>query len=179
MGSHSPRDFDVLSSDEKRSGVEERWVSFQPYLLSKGYQLRPRYRPDWVPSWKVDTTRHPSDCEDSKDSMPVRVLDAIRTKDDLQVIIKMLVPRQGEGQSELAVLEYFSSPELKGHPDNHVVRLLDSFPIPGKESGHFIVMPLLGEFRDPPFKTIAEIHDFLQQIFKAIISIRLPDVMLI
>ncbi|KAF8733283.1 Protein kinase domain, partial [Rhizoctonia solani] len=169
MDNHLQNTFDILSSDEKRSGVEERWVSFQPYLLSKGYRLRPRYQPNWVPSWKTNTDLCVSDCEDSKDSMPVRVLDATRAADNLQVIIKMLVPEQTEGQNELAVLERFSSPELKDHPDNHVVRCLDSFPIPGEQSGYFIVMPLLGGYRDPPFRTLAEVHDFLQQIFKGLI----------
>jgi hypothetical protein len=101
---------------------------------------------------------------------PVRVLDAIRIRDDRQVIIKMLIPRQREGQNELAVLEHFSSPGLNDLPDNHVVRCLDSFPIPGEESGRFIVMPLLGSYRDPPFINLAELHDFLHQMFKASIS---------
>ncbi|CAE6391391.1 unnamed protein product [Rhizoctonia solani] len=164
-----PNDVNIVSSDEKRSGVEEMWVSFQPYLLSKGYRLRPRYQPDWTPSWKAAAGLRSSDCEDSIDSMPVRVLDAIRIKDDRQVIIKVLVPRQEEGRNELAVLSRFSSQELKDHPDNHVVTCVESFPLPGEQSGHFIVMPLLGRYREPPFKTLAEIHDFLQQIFKGLI----------
>ncbi|CAE6361321.1 unnamed protein product [Rhizoctonia solani] len=161
--------FDILSSDEKRSGVEERWVSFQPYLHSKGYRLRPRYQPDWVPSWKTNTGLLASDCEDSIDCMPLRVLDATRIADDRQVIIKMLLPGHGQGQNELAVLARFSSPELKDHLDNHVVPCLDSFPMPGTESGSFIVMPLLGQYDEPPFKTLAEVHDFLQQLFKGLI----------
>lgn len=27
------------------------WVSHQPFLLLRGYKLRPRYDPNWVPSW--------------------------------------------------------------------------------------------------------------------------------
>jgi hypothetical protein len=61
-------EYDVVSSAEKRSGVEELWVSFQPFLLSKGYRLRPRYHPDWVPSWKGTGVRA-TYCEDSIDSM--------------------------------------------------------------------------------------------------------------
>ena len=38
----------TLSPDEKF------WASRQPYLESRGYLLRPRFRPGWVPSWKVD-----------------------------------------------------------------------------------------------------------------------------
>ncbi|KAF8748835.1 Protein kinase domain [Rhizoctonia solani] len=167
--------FDILSSYERRSGVEERWVSFQPYLLSKGYQLRPRYRPDWIPSWKINTSLLASDCEDSIDCMPLRVLDATQVASGRRVIIKMLVPEQGQGEDELIVLAHFSSLKLKDHQDNHVVPCLDSFPIPGVQSGSFVIMPLLGQYNKPPFKSLAEVHDFLQQLFKGLIFMHAND----
>ncbi|KAF8668560.1 Protein kinase domain [Rhizoctonia solani] len=167
-------EFDILSSDERRSGVEERWTSFQPYLLSKGYQLRPRYRPDWVPSWHINNSLHASDCEDSIDCMPLRVLDATQVVSGRQVVIKMIVPGHEQGENELAVLSHFSSPDLRSHPDNHVVPCLDSFPIPGIESGAFVAMPLLGKYYEPPLKSIAEVHDFLQQLFKVGVLTNLP-----
>lgn len=43
---------------------EQRWVTYYEYLLEKGYQLRPRFRPGWVHSWK-DTNIFPADCEDA------------------------------------------------------------------------------------------------------------------
>ncbi|CAE6472483.1 unnamed protein product, partial [Rhizoctonia solani] len=160
-----PPELNLLSSVDKRSGVEERWVSFQPYLLSKGYRLRSRYQPDWVPSWK-ETGLRPSYCEDSIDSRPIRILDAVRVTDGRQVIIKMLVPEQdGEGENELAILQHFSSPSLRDDPSNHVVPCLDTFIIPGVENGHFIIMPILGQFDEPAFGSIADIHNFLQQLF--------------
>lgn len=167
MSEHSADELD--STPDKRSGVEERWVSFQPYLLSKGYRLRPRYQPDWVPSW-TNTDLIPSRCEDSVDSTPIRVLDAIRIEDERQVLIKMVVPSQDnrEGEDELAVLQYFSSPPLKDDPSNHVVPCLDTFPIPGTDSGHFLVMPLLRRYEEPAFHNLAEVHDFLQQLFEGL-----------
>jgi hypothetical protein len=66
------------SSPEKLSDVEKRWVSYQPYLLSRGYQLRPRYRPGWVPSW-THTGANPYDCEDGINSL-VRVNNTPRSK---------------------------------------------------------------------------------------------------
>jgi hypothetical protein len=33
---------------------EVKWVNLQPYLLSRGYQLRPRYQAGWVGSWKAN-----------------------------------------------------------------------------------------------------------------------------
>ena len=31
--------------------LEMFWVRIYPFLLSRGYRLRPRYDPSWVPSW--------------------------------------------------------------------------------------------------------------------------------
>ncbi|KAG9098987.1 hypothetical protein FRC06_005777, partial [Ceratobasidium sp. 370] len=165
--------FDVLSplslGPEERSEAENRWVTFQPYLLSKGYQLRPRYQPDWVPSWKA-TGANPLSCEDSANSMPLRILDATRVGDQAQVVIKMLAPSDAdrEGEEELQILRHFSSPPFTNNPANHVVPCLDSFPIPGVEGGTFFVMPLLSRYTNPPFGDLSEIHDFLNQLFEGL-----------
>ncbi|ELU45142.1 Pkinase domain-containing protein [Rhizoctonia solani AG-1 IA] len=87
----------------------------------------------------------------------------------------MLVPEQGQGEDELIVLAHFSSLKLKDHQDNHVVPCLDSFPIPGVQSGSFVIMPLLGQYNKPPFKSLAEVHDFLQQLFKGLIFMHAND----
>lgn len=71
MSELSPQFFNIgitSSSPEQRTEAEERWVSYQPYLLSKGYQLRPRYREDWVPSWKTNG-KNSHDCEDKGDTL--------------------------------------------------------------------------------------------------------------
>ncbi|CAE6528324.1 unnamed protein product [Rhizoctonia solani] len=165
--------FDSLtigSTPEKRSEAEEKWVSFQPYLLAQGYRLRPRYQPNWTPSW-VNTNLKPRLCEDSLDCLPIRVLDATRIEDERQVKIKMVIPTaESEGAHEYALLQYFSTPPLKDNTSNHIVPLLDYFPIPGVESGYFIVMPLLSHYREVPFYNLAEIHDFFQQAFEGILS---------
>ncbi|ELU36548.1 Pkinase domain-containing protein [Rhizoctonia solani AG-1 IA] len=161
MNEQSFNDYDIVSSGNKRSGAEERWVSFQPHLLSKGYLLRPRYHPDWIPSWKTTGLRAEY-CEDSIDCMVWYTDHQIR-----QVMIKMLIPRQGEGENELPILQLFSSASLKDDPANHVVPCLETFPIPGDEPGHFIVMPLLGQYDEIRFERIQEIHDLLKQLFEA------------
>ncbi|QRV87122.1 kinase domain protein [Ceratobasidium sp. AG-Ba] len=162
---------------EERSEAEQRWVSFQPYLHSKGYRLRPRYQPDWIPSWTT-TSADPYDCEDSSNSLPLRRLDATRIADELQVVIKMLIPSSNdrEGDQELEILQHFSSPPLKNDPANHVVPCLDSFPIPDVEGGMFFVMPLLGKYKNPPFYSISEIHDFLVQIFEGLEFLHKHDI---
>jgi hypothetical protein len=40
---------------------EHFWVDQQPFLLSRGYTLRPRYDPAWVPSWKRPIDRYPAE----------------------------------------------------------------------------------------------------------------------
>ncbi|CAE7127526.1 unnamed protein product [Rhizoctonia solani] len=156
--------------DRLRSELEERWVSYQPYLLSKGYRLRPRYQPDWIPSWTIKDDIDSFSCEDSVDSMPVRVLDATRINDDYRVIIKMVTPsgKGQEGVEELELLRRFSSSPLRDDPSNHVVPCLDTFPIPDMD-GHFVVMPLLGTYSYPPFFNMAEVHAFLHQIFEGLL----------
>lgn len=54
---------------------EHFWVDLQPFLFSRGYRLRPRYDPDWIPSWHT-SKKWPHDCEDSIDSQ-VRFLYSI------------------------------------------------------------------------------------------------------
>lgn len=47
-----------------RRDWERFWVEHQPFLLSRGYRLRPRYDPDWIPSW-TKSKKYPTLCEDS------------------------------------------------------------------------------------------------------------------
>jgi hypothetical protein len=45
---------------------EKLWVSYCPFLVSRGYRLRPRYNPDWVPFWTLPgNKRNAVDCENS------------------------------------------------------------------------------------------------------------------
>ncbi|KAJ1303178.1 hypothetical protein OPQ81_011377 [Rhizoctonia solani] len=157
------------SGPEQRTEAEERWVSYEPYLLSKGYQLRPRYRQDWVPSWKTNG-KSPHDCEDKGDTLAIKVLDATRLSDNTQVILKLRVPSSEDrnGLEEIEILQRFSSPEFKDDPSNHVVPCLDVFPIPDVPGGSFIVMPLLSKYNLPEFWDLGEVHDFLEQIFEGL-----------
>jgi hypothetical protein len=98
---------------------------------------------------------------------PVRVLDATRVADGSRVMIKMLAPshRKQKDLEELDLLQHFSTSPFKDDSSNHVVPCLDSFPIPGVE-GCFVVMPLLGQYKNPPFYNLAEVHDLLLQLFE-------------
>lgn len=45
--------------------AEIYWRDRYLWLKEHGYLLRSRYHPEWVPSWKLDTTKHWYDAEDS------------------------------------------------------------------------------------------------------------------
>ncbi|KAF8500106.1 hypothetical protein JB92DRAFT_897848 [Gautieria morchelliformis] len=40
------------------------WADQYRWLKSQGYLLRPRYHPNWIPTWKR-TKKYVTDCEDS------------------------------------------------------------------------------------------------------------------
>jgi hypothetical protein len=50
IGAQRP-DLEFRKPGELRS-TEIAWRDRQPWLEEHGYTLRPRYRPDWTPSWK-------------------------------------------------------------------------------------------------------------------------------
>lgn len=41
---------------EQLDSSEIFWRDIQPWLQSRGYQLRRRYRPGWIPAWKQRKT---------------------------------------------------------------------------------------------------------------------------
>lgn len=43
---------------------EPDWMRYQPFLEERGYMLRPRYRPDWVPQM-LTPGKIPLECEDA------------------------------------------------------------------------------------------------------------------
>lgn len=47
----------TYDSRSKLQPHEEWWRDHYDWLKSKGYELRPRYRPGWTPSWKVTGRR--------------------------------------------------------------------------------------------------------------------------
>lgn len=54
-----------LYDGELTSG-EIWWRDHQVWLQERGYMLRPRYRPDWVPSWHKDGGAYYDSYEDGR-----------------------------------------------------------------------------------------------------------------
>ncbi|QRW27755.1 Tyrosine kinase specific for activated [Rhizoctonia solani] len=149
--------------------TELEWVTHQPYLKAKGYTLRPRYSPGWVPSWKSNG-RNPADCEDSWELPAIKTLDAIKDEDNKHVSIKKSIPstNDDEAQNELDILRYLSEDDQRDDPHNHGLQLLDHFPIPGSSNGSFLITPFLSDWDSIPFSRFSELTDFLQQILEGL-----------
>ncbi|KAI0066775.1 kinase-like protein [Artomyces pyxidatus] len=140
------------------------WRNQQRYLESRGYMLRPRLRPGWVPSWKTSGKR-PMHSEDSY-SLPVRPLlvDATRMSDGKLVYIK----RIHTGDQESTIAQMLLSGNLRDDPRNHSVPILEIFPDTNHEGYSFMVMPFLREMDRPPFSNVGEIVDFADQILEGL-----------
>ncbi|CAE6492037.1 unnamed protein product [Rhizoctonia solani] len=150
------------------NNTEQEWVAHEPYLKAKGYTLRPRYRPNWIPSWKLNG-KYPADCEDSWELPAVKTLDAVRCRDNKHVSLKKSIPSDDEeAQNELEILQYLSQDGIRDDPRNHALQLLDSFPIPGSTNGLFLVTPFLSDWDAVPFCRFSELMDFIQQILEGL-----------
>ena len=67
-------------------------------------------------------------------------------------------------QQELEIVRLSSSPELRRHPRNHCVPLLDVIELPDTLDEKLIVMPLLRPFDRSRFQTYGEFVAFFAQI---------------
>lgn len=143
--------------------------------------LRPRYHPDWVPTWTLPENADidPYACEDSillpvstsenlcaallNPSQPVPgVVDATRVSDGRMVFIKCV---RTHGQ-ELTISSLLSSPILADDPRNHSVPLLDAFEDDADPTLSYIVMPFLLRVNEPAFESVDDIVDFVDQIIE-------------
>ncbi|KAI0363375.1 hypothetical protein BV20DRAFT_958445 [Pilatotrama ljubarskyi] len=143
---------------------EERfWRDHQKWLEERGYLLRPRYRPDWVPSWE-GTNRDPEECEDGLTSFYTQVMDAMRLSDGGIVILKRVA--QSEHPYEAEISELFSTEPLKADPRNHCVPIHEALRSPHDEDVIILVMPCLHVFNHPRFDTVGEAVECFRQLFE-------------
>ena len=163
------------------SDLEVFWRDRYDWLLSVGYRLRPRYSPDWTPSWKKNNKSR-LDCEDGvrpqvgvafvapqcdthhAPPQTTKVMDAVRVNDDTIVMIKRISKSQHPLESEIGL--HLSSPELSSDPRNHCGRILDVLADPYDKDIQLIVMPLLRAHYDPKLETVGEAVELFRQMFE-------------
>ncbi|KZV79517.1 hypothetical protein EXIGLDRAFT_586319, partial [Exidia glandulosa HHB12029] len=147
--------------------AEKFWRDIQPYLLSKGYRLRPRYAPGWVAPW-IGTDIYPRHFEDHISLLFPGVIDARREVDDAQVAIKW-IPHAEHTRDEFAIHQFVSTPAMQADPRNHCNPLLDSFPHPTIPDGIFVVMPWLDDIIGLPLEHVNEVVDMMLQVFEGLV----------
>jgi serine/threonine protein kinase len=141
------------------------WRDHYNFLEEKGYKLRSRYSPDWVPSW-TNTNKVDINCEDGISSPHYLLLDARRTRDGARVLLKCIdVSRH---PYEIEIGRYFSSPSLSEDPANHCVPIYEVLEVPNAEHLMILVMPLLRNATDPYFDTVGEVVDCIHQLFEGL-----------
>ncbi|KAK0201961.1 hypothetical protein DFS33DRAFT_1442824 [Desarmillaria ectypa] len=78
------------------------WRDHAAWLKECGYELRPRFRPGWVPSW-TGTNKHPYEFEDSH----------------WLFIVAMKIIRHEDNPDELAIATFLTSEEKSSDRRNH------------------------------------------------------------
>ncbi|KAJ6602693.1 kinase-like domain-containing protein [Mycena vulgaris] len=152
--------------DHRRLTLEEAelfWVASQPLLLAQGYQLRPRYRPDWIPSWTLKTNPRQEYEDNLSLELNYLVLDATRIRDGKKVALKR-VPSQGP---ELAIIKHLAGASGRSDSRNRTIPLLDVIPLPDTPWS-FIVMPYCREFDYPPFHCGNEFVDAMSRFLEGL-----------
>jgi hypothetical protein len=157
------------------------WRDHYNFLSEKGYKLRNRYSPDWVPSW-TNTNKVPINCEDGvrpRVGAPYfyigvshspciiqsyHLLDAQRTRDGVRVSLKSIVVSRHPYEIEIG--RFFCTPPLSEDPANHCVPIYDVLQVPTDDDIAIIVMPLLRDASDPYFDSVGEVVDCIHQLFE-------------
>ncbi|SJL11183.1 uncharacterized protein ARMOST_14586 [Armillaria ostoyae] len=137
------------------------WRGYYNFLLERGYQLRPRYHPDWIPSWKPGKEVKAEDwfC------LPGRAVvnDAFALKTNSKVVLKLIYPE------ELPILRILNSPALRSLPNNRAVPILDEIHLEDDPDQRLIiVMPFLCWFFSPGFETLHQVLDAFRQFLSGL-----------
>ncbi|KAF5388386.1 hypothetical protein D9615_000861 [Tricholomella constricta] len=143
---------------------EETWRDRYSFLLSKGYQLRSRYEPDWSPSW-LTMDIDPAYCDDAKETVLPMILDARRRTDGVTVCIKRISPNTVT--NEVKIAKYLSTDKMLRDPTNHCVPIWDTFKDPILPQVEYIIMPPLRPYANPEFGVVGEVVDFVTQTIEA------------
>ncbi|KIJ69909.1 hypothetical protein HYDPIDRAFT_171871 [Hydnomerulius pinastri MD-312] len=112
------------------------WRDRYTFFLNRGYKLRPRYHPDWVPSWEGKDDVILSFCEDRIAQLKSNLLDATHVDSGKPVFIKRVESNYYPDEVKIAM--YLSS--IKD-ARNHCAKVLELFRDEQDASVDYIVMP--------------------------------------
>ncbi|KDQ55756.1 hypothetical protein JAAARDRAFT_180569 [Jaapia argillacea MUCL 33604] len=144
---------------------EKFWRDHYTWLQTCGYTLRPRYHPEWVPSWK-GTKKNWVFCEDAQDFPLRQIIDATRALNGELVALKKL--SKTDHPYEVEICQFFSSAPMANDPQNHCIPIYEVLQVPDDEDLVLLVMPFTRPFWNPRFDTFGEVIAFFQQIFEGL-----------
>ncbi|KAF7323793.1 Protein kinase domain-containing protein [Mycena kentingensis (nom. inval.)] len=139
------------------------WVHLYPFLLERGYQLRPRYSPDWVPSWSGIFGNMDRVEDGIYLTVRAKVIDAVRLSDGQRVVLK----RTKQASRELQILCFLNDPRRREDHRNRTIALLDTIPLPDSD-GALAVLPYGREFDSPPFHCRSEFVEAMSQFLEGL-----------
>ncbi|KAN0084563.1 Protein kinase-like domain containing protein [Tylopilus felleus] len=159
------RVFGDMPTNGELTEPELWWSQHYQWFKDSGYLLRPRYAPDWTPSWQ-GTKKSWVLCEDGCEApYPTRILDGTRVSDGKYVALKLV--DKTYHPHEIDIAQYLSSQPLATSA-NHCVPIYDVLPVPDEQDKVIIVMPLLQVYIQPPFDTIGEAVECFRQLFEGL-----------
>lgn len=74
------------------------------------------------------------------------------------------IKRVPTDSAELQIALMLSSETLRQHPNNHCVPIIDHFEDEADSRMSFMVMPFLLSIDEPPFETVEDVVDFVEQM---------------
>jgi len=147
------------------STSEKKWRDRHAMLKLEGYELRPRLRPGWIPSW-LDSGADPLECEDGELLPPrSKLVDAIHEATGKTVYVKEVTT----DSEELRIAQLLTEEESINDPRNHCVPVTKVFKDHENPALSYMVMPFLRPVDDPPFQYVKEIIEFTDQILEGLV----------
>ncbi|KIK54378.1 hypothetical protein GYMLUDRAFT_232052 [Collybiopsis luxurians FD-317 M1] len=154
----------------KLTETEQWWAARYEFLKEQGYMLRPRFRPGWKASFSG--VLEAPEREDGQFHRNGRIMDALRISDSYMVALKRVKNPVTEGRRSISTEErisaLFSNDEHGSDPRNHCVRLLQILHIPGIDDETILVLPWMRNPKNPEFRTIGEVLQFVKEIFEGV-----------
>ncbi|KAH9013308.1 hypothetical protein EDB85DRAFT_2098347 [Lactarius pseudohatsudake] len=163
-------DFAYNEPNDRQAGTlvmtERWWGDCYHEIAERGYKLRPRYHPQWEPSW-FKTSKDFYTVEDGQATTLRAAMDATRIQDGRPVMLMKVLA--DERPHELRINQLFSSPAHSKERDNHCAPLLDVIELSTRfGSQQLMVFPLLRPFDRPRIQTFGEFDAFFTQICEGI-----------
>ncbi|KAF9544081.1 hypothetical protein CPC08DRAFT_716567 [Agrocybe pediades] len=167
MAENPIEDIDLSVNFDQLDDIEIIWREKYAWLKERGYQLRPRYAPDWKPSWHK-TKKTPFTSADGFPLVFPQINDAIHLPSGQHVAIKLVY--KSEHPTETEILCHFSSERLRKDPRNHCIPLLEVLRPLGDENDELVmlVMPYVRPIQTPHFDTVGEVIHCIRTLFEGL-----------